>query len=342
MHLKASLPTLLIALPALVFSCMSAVSQDAPDPTAERPWTGTNGATFRGTYSRTLDFGAKIEFLTSSGKTVKVAIENLSKKDQETILAFEKANRAKANPSAIDEDAFKELPVADRSLIPERKPEDYDLDGDESLVDAIWVSLLWWDAAGIAPIPKKGDYDKKAEWLYEELNRYIAKGGRSAATVEDGKEGITQYFKKRLEDVGACKVTAFGCYDAALAKVDLEPGGISKLAAGNDILVLKISMEYANGRNFTVSAAMEKVEEDGTFAIHLFGNRFTGKMAVVADKRPAVPKGKVYELVLNDRLDLPEYYLAQEPRFYFGENGDGFLHLKPYIYKEPGKTVPIP
>ena len=88
-------------------------------------------------------------------------------------------------------------------MIPERKPEDFGGTDNEALVDALWVSLLWWTAFNVMPVPKTGDFERKAEWLHKELTRYVAASGSSSATLEETKEGLEKYFSKRLEDIGA-------------------------------------------------------------------------------------------------------------------------------------------
>ncbi len=324
-----SIPFLL----TLALTCLPAFSQT--EPTAERIWTGTNGATFRGTYSRTLDLGAKIEFLTATGKVVRVAIENLSKKDQEVILAFEKTLRGKPEKEAVTEDDFKKLPTADRILIPERHPEDFGGTDDEAIVDSLWVSLLWWNACDVMPVPKSGDFERKAEWLHKELTRYVSRGGRSSASLEKAKEGVEEYFKKRLEDTGACKVTVI--------QKGLDPENLSGLATGNDIVILKTSMTYASGNTYSICASLESVGKNGSFALHFFGKRFTGNMVVTDKTANQPPHRRSYELVLNDKDKLPQYYKDQQPRFYLSPGSwQGLLVMKPYVYKEEGKPVPLP
>jgi hypothetical protein len=207
-----------------------------------------NGATFLGTFVRTLDQGKKVQFLTSEGKVLAVAFENLSEKDREIVLLFEGKAPAKPAPEkaspAASKDAFKELPVAARMRIPTLKPEDFGGTDDESLVDALWVSLLWWDATGLVPIPKTGDIERKAAWLHKELSRHIPGGGQSAATLQDAQRGIGEYFEKRLEETGTCK--------CAIRNV-AEPGELAKLATGNDIVIMRITMTYSNARDFVVT-----------------------------------------------------------------------------------------
>lgn len=297
-----------------------------------------NGATFLGTFVRTMDQGKKVQFLTSEGKVLAVAFENLSEKDREIVLLFEGKAPAKPVPAAVSKEtskeAFKELPVAARMRIPTLKPEDFGGTDDESLVDALWVSLLWWDATGIVPVPKSGDIERKAAWLHKELSRHISSGGKGAASLQDAQRGIGEYFEKRLEETGTCKCVIRNVTD---------PGQLAKLATGNDIVILRMTMTYSNARDFVVAGVLESMEADGTFVMHLFGERFSGKMAANPERKPETPGEKTHELTLADRDKMPEHYKTQGARFFIGDHSwNGALVMTPYIYKTPGKKAPVP
>jgi hypothetical protein len=315
---------------------LSLTIRAAPDPTTERTWTGKNGAHFVGTFARTFEQdGRKAQFINSQGKSVIVAFDNLSEADQEIILTFErKAPAETAKPAASHSEFFKELPAADRSKIPPLKPKDLGGTDDEALVDAIWVSLLWWEISGIMPIPKSGDVTRKAEWLHKELSRGISKGGRSSASLEDARDGVAEHFEKRMDDVGTCKATIH-------PTVDVET--LSKLASGNTIVVLKMTMTYSNSRAFSVASALESMEADGSFVIHMFGTRFTGKMTPMPAKGHPVDRlPKPHLITLNNPDAMPDHYRTQGAAFSIGDNSwNGALSLEPLVYKTPGKKPPV-
>lgn len=322
---------------AAFFLCLATPALRAdPQPGVERVWTGVNGKTFHGVFARTFeDGGKKAQFITSAGKVVSVAIENLSEKDREIILVFEGKAPAKPAADVADTgDSFKKLPIADRTKIPALKPEDYGGTDDESIVDALWVSLMWWDAEGIMPVPKGGDMERKAEWLHKELTRNISRGGRGASSLEEAKEGVTEYFEKRLEETGACKAVISTMPDVA---------SLSRFTAGNSIVALKMSMTYSNSRVFSVASVLESMEPDGSFVMHMFGRRFAGKMTASPHKRPGSPETPMYVVTLNTPEAMPDHYRTQGATFFFGDQAwNGALVLEPYVYKEPGKKAPIP
>ena len=345
----------------VAFAALLTLAGAAPDRGDERIWTGKNGATFRGVYAESIDNGGKIRFLTADGKMLVVAFGNLSETDQKIIELFEgkPADGGQTKQPGFDPGKFKDLPFADRNLIPERDPHDFGGNDDESMVDALWVSLLWWNAFEVMPIPKTGDFDKKAEWLHEELTRYIAKSGSRAATVEETKEGVEKYFSRRLEDIGACRVLTIKDAVAKdpllleLVKNDplkrgsnavLTPPILSGLTRGNNIVILVLGMTYENGRDYVESATFEKVEADGSFSMHMYGKRIKGKMIAV----PKPKDGKTrwddsqYEFVITDRdAALPKNYVTEGARFFINGYSEGMV-IKPYVYKTPGEPAPLP
>lgn len=344
-----------------VAACMISTSGiAAADAGLERIWTGKNGATFRGVYAGSLENGGKIRFLTSDGKMLVVAFGNLSEADQKTIESFEGKPAAGAQPGqpAHDPGKFKELPFADRNLIPERKPQDFGGNDDESMVDALWVSLLWWNAFEVMPIPKSGDFDKKAEWLHEELTRYIAESGSSAATVEEAKEGVEKYFSKRLGDIGACKAStieravldnpsllklAQGDQRNSMNKAIMSLPVLSRLTIDNNIVILRLGMTYENGKSYVECGTFEKIGADGSFAMHMYGKRLKGKIAEVPKPKDGEARRdyNLYEFVITDRAFLPKKYVDEGARFYINEYTGGLV-LQPYVYKTPGEPAPLP
>lgn len=329
----------------LFIATLLSQSQAAENP-GDRIWTGKNGATFRGVYAETIENGGKIRFFTTNGKMLLVAFGNLIESDQKIILGIEgkAAPGEKQEKSSFDPDAFKVLPIADRGLIPERDPKDFGGTDEEAIVDALWVSLLWWNAFEVMPIPKTGDFDRKAEWLHKDLTRFVGEGRSGTTTLHEAKQGIEKYFSHRLEEKGAVKASILN--NRCLMPADLE-----LMTNGNQIVVLKLSMDYGNSDNFSTSAALERASADGTFALHLFGNRHTGRLVEQAGEKPAYPaqengkptEGKVYELVLNDRTSLPERHIENEAKFFINRKSwGGALILEPYVYKVEGEPAPLP
>ena len=105
--------------------------------------------------------------------------------------------------AAGDPSAFKPESAPDRATIPRLDPKNFGASAWEAMVDAVWVSLLWWEQTNVLEVPKKGDFERKAEWLHKELTRKIASAGKSAVTLEETQKGLEEYFLENLKEVAA-------------------------------------------------------------------------------------------------------------------------------------------
>jgi hypothetical protein len=295
----------------------------------ERIWSGINGKTFRGNFNRVMPDGTSAEFYTDRGKLVVVALSNLIERDRQLIFDRDKKD---APAVAGDPAAFKPQPTPNRSTIPSLDPKKFGASNWEAMVDALWVSLLWWNQSDILEVPKKGDWERKAEWLHKELTRKMASTGKSSTTLEEAKTGLEKYFEENLKEVAACRIL--------IEKDDLSFSRLRLFCAGANVVILKMTMTYDNGRDFSVGTALETIGDDGKFVFHIFGKRFTGMAkAVPAEGKDA----RKVEFVLDDPKDLPAYYAQNGARFFLGGNSwNGALFITPYIYLTPGKPVPLP
>jgi hypothetical protein len=299
---------------------------------SERVWTGANGKSFSGVLHRLAPDRTKAEFLTKDGKLVTVALENLVPQDRELILNPPKAKTA-VPVAAGDLSKFKPVATPNRMLIPSLNPKTFGASTEESIVDALWISLLWWDQTKVLEIPKKGDLESKAEWLHKKLTRAVKIDGKSAS-AEAAKQGVEAYFTDELEEVAACRIK--------LEQKDFSAAGLERELQGPNAVVLRMSMLYLNGNGYTASSVLEAMDGDGKFAFHIFGRRFTGRLKPMEEKqRPGQAAG--FEYVLDRPGDLPEYYSTNGARFFMGkEPWNTAIILKPYVYLEPGKPVPLP
>lgn len=308
-----------LSIAAALLSILGSLTAAAA-PMTERNWTGTNGRTFRGTFHQISPDGTKVDFINTQGKRVTVAFANLSKVDQDLLLA-------PAAPQTPAGGGFKSIPAADRSLIPDVDPKDFGGNTDEPLADALWVSLLWWDKTEVLAIPRKGDFEKKAEWLHKELMRALDKGGRGAASLQEGQKAVQEYVAKRHAEKATCRVI--------IERNDFSTARLARLTGGADIVLLQMTMPYDNGRDFSVTTALETVTEEGGFVFHVFGKRFHG--TIKPDAEGAA------EFVLANRADLPAHYATSGARFFLKKDTwNGVLVIQPFIYQTPGKPSPVP
>jgi hypothetical protein len=301
--------------------------------TPERLWTGINGKNFSGVFHQLSPDGKKAEFLSSDGKLVSVAVENLIPKDREVIL-----NPLKTNVSDVtvvaDMSLFKPVASPSRQSTPLLSPKTFGCSTNQSLVDALWIALLWWDQSMVLEVPKKGDLESKALWLHNKLTRAVVVGGDNP-TAEDAKKGVEDYFADELEKVAACRVK--------IEQKDFSPTFLAGLLQGSNAVVMRMSMEYSNGKNYTMSSVLESMTQDGNFVIHIFGKRLKGRLKLMEAEKRGVNPPVFWEYVLDPTSELPDYYATNEAKFLMGKTTwNAVLVLKPYIYLTPGKIAPLP
>jgi hypothetical protein len=288
-------------------------------PSEERLWTGINGRTFRGTFHTFEENSTKAVFITATGQRVAVALSNLIQTDRDLLLA------PTQEPTTTG--GFKTLPIPDRSLTPTLKPEDFGQKNSDGLTNATWSALLWWENAGILQIPGRGDFEKRAEWLFAQLDRNITRGGRSAASFEDAKSGIEKYFADHLADTATCRI-----------KIYPEVQSIRQITAaltGSNAVVIKMTMQYENGRDFSCAMLLESISPDGKFILFDSGKRLNGTIKTSPDGSQ--------EWIISNRSDLTEHDQSQGARFFVKTIAwNGLLVIEPFIYATKGQPAPVP
>jgi hypothetical protein len=284
----------------------------------ERVWTGVNGRTFAGSFHAFSSDRTKATFLTREGQQVTVALENLIPADRDLLL-----NPPKAAPASAAGDGFKELPEANRSRIPSLHPKEFGGSDDESLTDALWIAMLWWEKVGVLEVPKAGDADSKAEWLHKQLTRELSRGGRSAASLEDAKAVVEEFFADHHKDTATVR-PKINSHDLSLADM------VATLK-GADAVVMKLTMIYDNNRSFSICTVLEQLTAQGEFAFHVFGRRLRGKVLTAAD-------GSL-EFSVQNREELPPHYATQGARFHYKPDTawNGLLVMQPFVYATKGK-----
>ncbi len=289
----------------------------------ERVWTGVNGRTFTGSFHVFSSDRTKATFLTREGQLVTVALQNLIPADRELLL-----NPPKAAPAPAAGDGFKELPESNRGRIPSLHPKEFGASDAESLTDALWIAMLWWDKVGLLEVPKAGDEDSKAEWLHKELTRQLSRGGRSAASLEEAKAVVEEFFADHHKDTATAR--------AKILSHDLSMADMVATLKGSDAVVMKLTMTYENNRDFSICTVLEQLTPQGEFAFHVFGRRLRGKVLTAAD-------GSLEFSVLN-REELPPHYATQGARFHYKPDRawNGLLVMQPFVYATKGKPSPLP
>lgn len=289
----------------------------------ERVWTGVNGRTFKGSFHAFSEDRTKAVFLTSDGRQIAVGIDNLVAEDRERLL-----NPVAPVKPAANGGGFKEIPDANRSLIPSLSPKSFGGSDNESLTDAVWISMLWWQKAGVLEVPKSGDDDSKAEWLHKQLGRALSRGGRSAASLDSAKEVVEEFFVEHHKETATVR--------ASILNEKLSLMQMVATLKGADAVIMNLTISYQNERDFSICTVLEQLTPKGEFAFHVFGRRFHGKVVTAADG--------THEFSILNREDLPSHYATQGAKFYYKSSysWNGLLVIQPHPYAVKGSPSPLP
>lgn len=304
----------------------------------ERIWTGKNGKTFRGTLVEKLEGGKLLQFSDTHGKLLQIASANLSEADLRFIESVGKS--PETPPQAGDPGAFKVLPVLDRTKLPIINQGDLGQKSNDCVPSSFCNFLLWWDQEKLLEIPKRGDFEAKAEWIHSKMARYCGTRNTAGTSADDARKGFTKYFEEELGDLATLRYHE---------DHDLRPENLSRYVSGVDAAMLEITTLQANGSTGGHWVSLVSLEPDGRVVFNTWGARFNGRIKVlkasdakISINGKAVP-ATTYEIEISNRGDLPEWVNVSQIRFILDpEKWDGIILVRPYLFAGKGKKSAVP
>jgi hypothetical protein len=316
------------------------------DITQERIWTSKDGKTLRGTFVRLINDGKQVEIFNASRNVVVIALENLSVADRELLLATGSAKKTKPVQQPGDSSAFQDFAALDRKKLPLISQGDFGNKESDCVPSSFCNFLLWWDQEGVLEIPKRGDFEKKAEWIHSRLARYCGTRNTAGTSVSDASKGFTEYFTKDIPELATLKIKIDN---------DLRPANLARYTSGVNATMLQMTIREPGSGDSGHWVALLSAEEDGTVVFHTWGIRFEGKIEAIGQSPPIVVKidgqerkfqsehSTSYEIKITNREDTPEWFRNSRQRFLLlPEASDSIYVLKPYVYKEKGKIANAP
>lgn len=314
------------------------LSTHANELTSLRNWTGVNGKVIRATYAGTSEKGTKVMLMDTRGKLLTVAISNLIESDRELIAS--KGRPAEEKPVAGKVGDFRAIPPLDRDKLPIISQGDFGSKSSDCVPSSFCNFLLWWDQEGILEIPKKGDFDKKAEWIHTKLARYCGTRNTAGTNVHKATEGFLQYFNKDIADLATLKIHV---------DYDLTPENIARYTTGELATMFQMTIRRGARHDSGHWVALVEADPDGKVVFHTWGARFEGTMKVLEENPDTIERDgqsvprTVYEIVVENKPDLPEWFRNSDRRFILDPaNWDSIYVLRPYIYTMPGSRVKAP
>ena len=328
-------------LPSIAASLLVAllpVASVASELTTERIWRSPDGKTLRGTWVRTINDSKQIEVLTSAGKSVIIAVSNLSEADRQLVTPGqtpkEETTAVLEKPAGLT--AFREIPALDRDKLPVISQEDFGNKASDCVPSSFCNFLLWWDQVGVLEIPKRGDFDAKAEWVHSRMARYCVTRNNSGTYVDDATKGFKEYFEKDLADFATLKIRI---------DYDLRPENLARYTVGGNATMLQVTIRETPRHDSGHWVALVSASADGTVVFHTWGARFEGKIEVL-EKKPGILRlgthevpATSYEIKIRNTGDLPEWFRNGDRKFILDPaQWDSIYVLKPFVYKEKGQA----
>ncbi len=235
---------------------------------------------------------------------------------------------------------FKAEPHVDRKGIPVINQGEFGNKASDCVPSAFCNFLLWWDEIGYLEIPKRGDFEDKAEWIHSRIARYCGTRNTAGTSVDEAREGFAKYFEKDIGDLAAHR-----CF----RDHDLRPENLARYTTGTDATMLEVTIRRPPGRDSGHWVALVEAWPDGTLVFNTWGMRFEGRMKPLEKSSETVTVGRqlvpatTYEIEIINPDDLPDAYKNQETRFILDpRNWDGVVVVRPYRYREEGKPAALP
>lgn len=193
---------------------------------------------------------------------------------------------------------FMELPpvAVDRTLLKPVAQEIGKLKMDDTVAN-MTAAFLWWDAAGVLPIPEKLGKRRREAMLQNQVERYLKGGVDSDRHKDFGEKALDgRYCLQLTEDM------------------DFSPANLARYVAGHHTVLLNLSVWDSREYRFPVSVLVHSASTDGNLVFSWWGEVGTAHLKVVTlnrkGKRPAGLSAKLrecYELELTGSAALVNY-----------------------------------
>ncbi|MEM1084291.1 MAG: hypothetical protein AAGI48_09220 [Verrucomicrobiota bacterium] len=301
-----------------------------------RNWTGINGKIIRATYGGTIEDGTKVILTDGRGRRLEVSIANLVEADRKLIASREGPLPGDTAPASD----FKTIPPLDRDNLPVISQGDFGSKASDCVPSSFCNFLLWWDQEGILEIPRRGDFDKKAEWIHTKMARNCGTGNNRGTSTREATEGFRKYFEKEIPESATLNIRS---------DFDLRPENLARYTTGEVATMLEMTIRTGARHDSGHWVALVEASSNGKLVFHTWGARFEGFMKVIEENSETIVRDgqkvprTVYEIHVANREELPEWFQNSDRRFILDPvNWDSIYVLKPYVFSVPGRRVPAP
>ncbi|MGE9268167.1 MAG: hypothetical protein ACQKBY_08720 [Verrucomicrobiales bacterium] len=313
----------------------------------ERLWTGKNKQTFRGKFVEVDEESGRYRFADARGVFLLIDPANISERDL-TWLKEQWAQKDAAE--GAEQGLFLRDPVMDRSLLPVIDQADYGSKASDCVPSSMCNFLLWWDQCGYLEIPKKGDFERKADWVHTRLARYCVTRNNSGTGLLNAVEGLREYFTKHHPG----KVNFLLHQEVAVT-----PELLTKYADGALMTILELTVMSDRKKRASHWVALREAEADGSLTIQTWGKAISGKLVVInAQAKPPenfiicrngywssepIAQATHYRFVPDANQELPEHMTRNSLHFELNPaEYDSLIVIAPYRYVGEGDQTVHP
>lgn len=279
--------------------------------------------------------------LENGGKLAEIAVKDLSEADRIFINRAADTAARSGKPLLETDAVFKRPGLADRSTIPLLNQGEYGQKASDCVPSSFCNFLLWWDQQGLLPIPKRGDFDDKSEWVHTRMARLCGTGNNSGTSYRDAIVGFSKYFSKEVPDQLA---------SASKIDYDIRPENIARYVTGYNATLLGLTTERGSKKSGHM-VALVSATPDGEVVFHTWGHKMKGRIVILEKKDKDIPRSygdtwrninaTIYEIKIEKDDQFPDW--ITQTRFLLDpENWDCLTIVKPYVFAQPGTASPAP
>lgn len=229
---------------------------------------------------------------------------------------------AAAQTAKGERDAFKPAATPDRAGVPYIERAEPDKGGNESIMDAVWMSLVWLELQSVLAPPDGGNSRRRSDEIQKKLKPLIEKDGVET-NLDAVEKGIQAFFSDEFKDLAVCRT---------YRDQHPTPAGLARYPKGANLVFLILDRTTEKADLPPLCFFLESMTPAGAFSMIGFGTRITGQMKMR-------PDGSAEFMVANRRR-LPSQSQPDEVKFIL--HPGNVLVVKPYVFVTPGKPSAPP
>jgi hypothetical protein len=218
--------------------------------------------------------------------------------------------------------AFKPAAFPNRAGVPYVERDDPDKGGNQSILDTVWMSLVWWELHKVLAPLEGANTRRRSEEIQKKLKALIEEAGVDTH-FDHVEQGIQEFFAQEFKDLAVCRT---------YRDRRPTPAGLARYPKGADLVFLLLDRRTEKNDLPPVCLFLESMTPAGAFSLSGFGRHIRGQMKMH-------PDGSAEFMVAN-RNELPPRSQPEGVKFIL--HPGNVLVVRPYVFATPGIPAPLP